>query len=65
MSDLSNWGRFFLRHFYVNFVILININIKVKLLLFLLISRTLHKNVSKRNVPNWTEGGKNGQKLYI
>ncbi len=51
---MSNWGRFLLRHFYVKFVVLKNIDIKVKFLLFLLINRTLHKNVSKGNVPNWT-----------
>ena len=48
---MSNWGRFFLRHFYVKFVILKNINIKVKFLLFLLTIGLYIKMSQKETSP--------------
>ena len=50
---MSNWGRFFFGHFYVNLHAFYKIyNIKISHIYFNTID--LHKNVPKRNVPNWT-----------
>ena len=66
---MSNWGRFFLRHFYVKFVAFKNINIKVKFLLFLLIIEFYIKMSQKETSPigHWLNRikRKNIYKIYL